>query len=246
MAMKTKKKVVSTAQIPQVTTMNREASIAENTSNMSTTVAEKKDQKPVYFERKPTLKKYGGTDFEKLHINLMNKSSKLFHANDIDQGELIYEAIYELQPQDYVEGMLCAQIATLHALGVRFLNRAMDADMRYHQDPDLNNGIKLLRLQHETLEALMRYRRKGEQKVIVQHVQVNDGGKAIVGGNMVAGGGSAKKTSEVTPCRENAEQKPEQTVIDRVVSQQWPMESVACTVGKPQSTTQDQKQKTVG
>ena len=34
-------------------------------------------------------------------------------------------------------------------------------------------------------EALARYRRKGEQKVVVQHVNVNDGGKAIVG-NMIS------------------------------------------------------------
>jgi hypothetical protein len=31
------------------------------------------------------------------------------------------------------------------------------------------------------IETLMKYRRKGEQRVVVQHVNVNDGGKAIVG-----------------------------------------------------------------
>ena len=46
-------------------------------------------------------------------------------------------------------------------------------------------AIKLLRLHNETTEALARYRRKGEQKVVVQHVNVNDGGKAIVG-NMIS------------------------------------------------------------
>lgn len=34
----------------------------------------------------------------------------------------------------------------------------------------------------------MRYRRKGEQKVSLQHVNINGGGKAIVGGNLTMGG----------------------------------------------------------
>ncbi len=46
-------------------------------------------------------------------------------------------------------------------------------------------GIKLLRLHNETTKAAARYRRKGEQKVVVQHVNVNDGGKAIIG-NMIS------------------------------------------------------------
>jgi len=50
----------------------------------------------------------------------------------------------------------------------------------------LKNAIKLLRLHNETIEALGKYRRGGTQNVIVQHVRVNDGGKAIVG-NMIAG-----------------------------------------------------------
>ena len=39
------------------------------------------------------------------------------------------------------------------------------------------------------VDTLTRYRRKGEQKVIVQHANVNDGGKAIVGNFQNGGGG---------------------------------------------------------
>ena len=58
-----------------------------------------------------------------------------------------------------------------------------------HIDDCMNRTAKLSRLYNETLETLMRYRRKGEQKVVVQHVQVNDGGKAIVTGDFQTGGG---------------------------------------------------------
>lgn len=49
-------------------------------------------------------------------------------------------------------------------------------------------ATKLLRLHNETVEAINKYRRGGEQRVVVQHVQVNEGGKAIVGGVLNGGG----------------------------------------------------------
>jgi len=57
----------------------------------------------------------------------------------------------------------------------------------------MKSAIKLLRLHNETIEALSRYRRGGEQKVVVQHVNVNNGGQAIVGNVEARGGGKCKK-----------------------------------------------------
>jgi hypothetical protein len=45
----------------------------------------------------------------------------------------------------------------------------------------LNGASKLLTRHHETLEALLTYRRKEEQRVHVEHVHLHDGGQAIVG-----------------------------------------------------------------
>lgn len=42
----------------------------------------------------------------------------------------------------------------------------------------------------------MKYKRKGEQRVVVQHVNVNEGGKAMVG-NFQTGVMEAKKIDEV-------------------------------------------------
>lgn len=57
-------------------------------------------------------------------------------------------------------------------------------------DININRFTKLIRLYNETLEALMKYRRRGEQKVVVthQHVQINDNGQAIVGSVLNSGG----------------------------------------------------------
>jgi hypothetical protein len=53
-------------------------------------------------------------------------------------------------------------------------------------------AVKLLRTHVMQMEALQRYRGKGEQKVIVEHVHVYHGGQAIVGTVYRGEGGSPK------------------------------------------------------
>jgi hypothetical protein len=60
-------------------------------------------------------------------------------------------------------------------------------------DLNINRATKLMRLHNETLEALNRHRRKGEQKVVVQHVNVNNGGQAVVAGEIAGGGSHGKR-----------------------------------------------------
>jgi hypothetical protein len=77
------------------------------------------------------------------------------------------------------------------------LSSAAHVESKEWKDLYLNRAIKLGRLYNETLEALNRYRRKGEQRVTVQHhhnqqVNVSDGGKAVVTGQMTGGGSGDK------------------------------------------------------
>ena len=108
----------------------------------------------------------------------------LTHTKDYNTN-VIYQSLSECEPKDAIESKLCAQSASLYAQGMQYLSRAESADMLHQVDFYMKSAIKLLRLHNETVETLARYRRKGEQKVIVQYVNVNDGGKAIVG-NMIA------------------------------------------------------------
>jgi hypothetical protein len=82
---------------------------------------------------------------------------------------------------------------------MQYLSKADNCNMLTQSDFYMKNALKLLRLHNETLESLNRHRRGGEQRVIVQHVQVSEGGQAIVNnGSMTAGmGGVNKKMSEV-------------------------------------------------
>ena len=152
-------------------------------------------------------KKISGTYFDELATEIVHRSAFALPTSTKDRtpkeewgrNELIMkQALVELEPQNALEGMLCSQIVALHVVGIRFLGVAQKQDLRCHQDPDLNNAIKLLRLQHETIECLARLRRGGQQLFTIQHVNVNDGGRAIVNGQLMSAEGEGKqKTAEV-------------------------------------------------
>lgn len=98
---------------------------------------------------------------------------------------VVYQSLTNAEPKDAMEATLCAQSVALYAQGMQYLAQAGKTEVLYQAEFSIKCAIKLLRLNNETTEALARYRRKGEQKVVVQHVNVNDGGKAIVG-NMIS------------------------------------------------------------
>ena len=65
--------------------------------------------------------------------------------------------------------------------GSTALRRLKDSENVAQQDSNGNLAVKLLRTFTAQVEALQRYRGKGQQKVTVEHVNVNAGGQAIVG-----------------------------------------------------------------
>ena len=88
--------------------------------------------------------------------------------------------IKDVKPRDQLEAMLAAQMAVIHKLTMAAGQRLGDVNSM-PPDSALNDVIKLARTFAIQLEALKRYRTGGEQKVTVQHVNVSEGGQAIVG-----------------------------------------------------------------
>ena len=101
----------------------------------------------------------------------------------------VLSTLESLEPQDSMEGRLIAQLFTLQERGMQLLESSQRATSTDQQNLYINMSTKLFRTANETVEMLQKWRRKGAQTVVVQHVNVEGGGKAIVGGNMVAGGG---------------------------------------------------------
>jgi hypothetical protein len=82
---------------------------------------------------------------------------------------------------DEIEGMLATQMVATHLAAITALRRLKGAENIPQQDSNGNLAVKLLRTFTAQLETLQRYRGKGQQKVTVEHVNVNAGGQAIVG-----------------------------------------------------------------
>jgi hypothetical protein len=91
-------------------------------------------------------------------------------------------AVSEINPRDPVESMLAAQMVSCHTQVMRLLEKvatkdlAADLTVRY-----LRLADRLARTYARQMEVLSSYRRKGSQKMTVEHITINDGGQAIVG-----------------------------------------------------------------
>jgi hypothetical protein len=93
-----------------------------------------------------------------------------------------------VKPRDQVEALLAAQMAAVHTAMMTFAWRLAHVEAIPQQDSAERAFNKLGRTFAAQMEALKRYRSRGDQTVRVEHVTVNEGGQAIVG-NVRHGGG---------------------------------------------------------
>ncbi|MER8965411.1 hypothetical protein NKI25_06770 [Mesorhizobium sp. M0808] len=97
-----------------------------------------------------------------------------------------------LRPKDQIEATLGVQMAAIHIATMNSamcMGEAKTWELREAHERALN---RLSRTYVAQIEALKRYRSKGEQRVIVERVNVEKGGQAIVG-NVGNGGGVAEE-----------------------------------------------------
>ncbi len=101
-----------------------------------------------------------------------------------------------IRPQDEIEGMLAVQMIGVHNMAMATLGRAMLKDQTFvGKQVNADLATKMLRTFVAQMEALKKYRTGGQQKMIVEHVNVNEGGQAIVG-TVNQGGGKNEKSCE--------------------------------------------------
>jgi hypothetical protein len=122
---------------------------------------------------------------------LVNVGSR---GGDVDERGLNFmlAVVKGIEPRDQLETMLAAQMAAIHTATMTFARRLSQVETIPQQDSAERALNKLARTFAAQLEALKKYRTGGEQKVIVQHVSVNDNAQAIVG-NVSTGGGDDEK-----------------------------------------------------
>jgi hypothetical protein len=93
------------------------------------------------------------------------------------------------KPKDEIEAMLAAHMAVANIVLLELVARTRGAVAGHRYEGDgikrlnvLGNlTTKFMRTYTMQVEALVRKRRKGEQKISVKHVHVYAGGQAVVG-----------------------------------------------------------------
>ncbi len=113
-----------------------------------------------------------------------------FEDNDITNRTLAL--IIGIQPMDTLELMLAVQAVGVHNLSMEMMSRAAVAGRTEAIDSAVNRATKLSRTFVTLIEALNKHRGRGGQKMTVEHVHVNKGGKAVIG-NVEGGGGIGNK-----------------------------------------------------
>lgn len=106
---------------------------------------------------------------------------------DIARANYVLGIVRGINPQDQVEAMIGAQMAAVHLATMRYA-ALVAVETNLAKLEVFERGMNRLSRTFATLvETLKRYRSKGEQRVIVERVTVNQGGQAIVG-NVEHGG----------------------------------------------------------
>lgn len=100
---------------------------------------------------------------------------------DTDASNFVLGFLDSMQPRDATEALLMTQMATIHQAMMLMATRLNQAETVQQQEASERAMNKLARTYGMQVEALKRYRSKGEQVVRVERVTVESGAQAVVG-----------------------------------------------------------------
>lgn len=153
-----------------------------------------KTRQTVELAQKNALCKIFGTSDDmqaELFFTHCIKALKANEASDDHPGNderiFMLSIIRDLAPRDPVERMLAVQMAATHVATIRSARWLANTENIPQVQAHYTGFNKLARTFAAQVEALRKHRTGGEQRVTVQHVNVSDGGQAIVG-NVKTGG----------------------------------------------------------
>ena len=112
-------------------------------------------------------------------------------SSDLNYALQIVGAV---KPTNELEAFLASQMAVVHMAAMRHVRMMNNVDLIPQLEVQEKTVSRLMRTFAMQMEALRKYRSGGEQRVIVKHVTVNDGGQAIVGNVSTTGGRDGRKS----------------------------------------------------
>jgi hypothetical protein len=87
----------------------------------------------------------------------------------------------EIRPRDQIEVMLALQMIAVHNVAMEATAGALLEKSPEARQECANRAARMLRIFPAQMEALKKHRGSGQQQITIKHVNVNEGGQAIVG-----------------------------------------------------------------
>jgi hypothetical protein len=137
-------------------------------------------------------------DFYQGFVSQLAKAATQGQSPDEVSLNFLIAIVKGVEPRDQLEAMLAAQMGAIHMLTMDFACRLANADNFPQKDFAERTLNKLARTFAAQMETLKHYRSNGSQKVTVEYLSVNEGGKAIVG-NVTHGGAGGSEKRDITP-----------------------------------------------
>jgi len=126
-----------------------------------------------------------GTEGYKAAGMILKQICNLDMSKDKHDTEAMNESmnmLHGIKPQDNIESMLAAQMVAIHKMAMDCAARALyDGQTFEGRQLNLNSVNKLTKSFVALSSTLDKHRGKGQQKMTVEHVHVNEGGQAIIG-----------------------------------------------------------------
>lgn len=127
---------------------------------------------------------FGSDDYYIANSMVQQISRVISKGKEFDEKEMnaAFAFINEIKARDTIEAMLAIQMLGTHLKSVHCLEKANLVNQTYEGETEnINRATKLTRTFMAQMEALKKYRNKDGQKITVEHINVNDGGKAVIG-----------------------------------------------------------------
>ena len=106
-------------------------------------------------------------------------------------AESAVDAAQSVQAENSLEKMLCHQMAAIHHAAMKLVARSLDMHDQPVEMARLSNAAaRAMQVYQEGLLTLQKLRTGGKQTVVVQHVQVSEGGQAVITGSVASGEGA--------------------------------------------------------
>lgn len=121
----------------------------------------------------------GTTDLEEISQTLSLAHQIL--GKDECALNVLVAAIAELRPRDPLERRLLVQALLVHHKAAQALVRASQTRWDDEREAQENRALKFMRLFSQQMATLQKYRRNGQQTVVVNHVVAN---QAVVAGSV--------------------------------------------------------------